>query len=239
MLDAPSIAGRPQLVDERRRYGDWEGDTNVGAQYSGVIVTAVERKSGYLRARLACDRPAWRVREKLEQMLGPLTVELRRTITCDNGKQFADHERLKRRTGIRGFFAEPCKSWQRVELSRVNHPLSQLSEPAGHRGGRFRHPRFEPPHEKLHQRAGQRLRSQLQVAFDVTIGRSILQQPCETLHQIIPQADDRLLEGRRAPQGKDKLTLLGDVLEQDGHVEQARGVFIGPASVTRAVPSIA
>jgi IS30 family transposase len=125
MLSAPSIAGRPKIVDQRRRYGDWEGDTIVGAQYSGVIVTAVERKSGYLRARLACDRQAWRVGEKLEQMLGSLPAELRRTITFDNGKEFAEHERLKRRTGVRSFFAAPYKSWQRGVIEHTNGLLRQ------------------------------------------------------------------------------------------------------------------
>ncbi len=60
------------------------------------------------------------MREKLEQMHGALPVELRRTITCDNGKQFAEHERLKRRIDIGSFFAEPCKSWQRGVIEHVN-----------------------------------------------------------------------------------------------------------------------
>lgn len=120
-----SIAGRPKIVNERKRYGDWEGDTVVGAQHSGVMVTAVERKSGYLRAKLACDRQAWRVREKLERMLGALPIELRRTITFDNGKEFAEHAQLKRRTGIRSFFAEPYKSWQRGLIEYTNGLLRQ------------------------------------------------------------------------------------------------------------------
>ncbi len=55
-----------------------------------------------------------------DTIVGALPVELRRTIIFDNGKEFAEHDRLKRRTGIRSFFAEPYKSWQRVELSHVN-----------------------------------------------------------------------------------------------------------------------
>jgi transposase, IS30 family len=43
-----SIDGRPAIVDRRGRYGDWEGDTVVGANHRGGAVTLVERKSGYL-----------------------------------------------------------------------------------------------------------------------------------------------------------------------------------------------
>jgi IS30 family transposase len=43
-----SIEGRPAVVDRRGRYGDWEGDTVVGAGRRGGVVTLVERKSGYL-----------------------------------------------------------------------------------------------------------------------------------------------------------------------------------------------
>jgi len=41
-----SIEGRPAVVDRRSRYGDWEGDTIVGANRRGGAVTLVERKSG-------------------------------------------------------------------------------------------------------------------------------------------------------------------------------------------------
>src|SRR3989304_8457333 len=43
-----SIEGRPAVVDRRSRYGDWEGDTIVGANHHGGTLTLVERKSGYL-----------------------------------------------------------------------------------------------------------------------------------------------------------------------------------------------
>ena len=50
-----SIAGRPAVVDGRRRYGHWEGDTLVGANHRGGAVSLVERKSGYLLLGRAGD----------------------------------------------------------------------------------------------------------------------------------------------------------------------------------------
>lgn len=45
-----SISERPEAVDNRNRFGDWEGDTVEGAKGSGGIASHVERKSRYLVA---------------------------------------------------------------------------------------------------------------------------------------------------------------------------------------------
>jgi IS30 family transposase len=53
-----SICQRPKAVDDRARFGDWEGDTLEGAKGSGAIATHVERKSRYLVAAKLCDKAA-------------------------------------------------------------------------------------------------------------------------------------------------------------------------------------
>ena len=42
-----SIDDRPAIVDARKRFGDWEGDTVIGKGHRGALVTLVERKSLY------------------------------------------------------------------------------------------------------------------------------------------------------------------------------------------------
>ena len=84
------IADRPAIVDRRGRYGDWEGDTLVGHRHRGGVVTLVERKSGYLLAGKV------RVRRTITRLYEPLPPTLRRTLTLDNGKEFAQHEELSR-----------------------------------------------------------------------------------------------------------------------------------------------
>lgn len=121
-----SIEGRPKVVDARRRYGDWEGDTVVGARQSGAIVTLVERKSGYLLTAKSCDRKARRVAGKIESRLGRLPARLRRTATFDNGKEFAEHERLSDRLGLGVYFAQPYCSWQRGTNEHTNGLLRQF-----------------------------------------------------------------------------------------------------------------
>jgi IS30 family transposase len=47
--DCVSICGRPTIINARRRYGDWEGDTIQGKRKHSGLVTLMERKSGLLR----------------------------------------------------------------------------------------------------------------------------------------------------------------------------------------------
>lgn len=121
-----SIEGRPQVIDQRRRYGDWEGDTVVGAGRSGAIVTLVERKSGYLLSAKSRDRQARRVAEKIVARLGALPARLRRSATFDNGKEFALHERITQRLAMPVYFAKPYCSWQRGTNENTNGLLRQF-----------------------------------------------------------------------------------------------------------------
>jgi IS30 family transposase len=121
-----SIEGRPKVVDQRRRYGDWEGDTVVGARHSGAVVTLVERKSGYLLTAKSCDRKARRVARKIESRLEKLPAKLRRTATFDNGKEFAEHEYLAKRLDLDVYFAQPYCSWQRGTNEHTNGLLRQF-----------------------------------------------------------------------------------------------------------------
>lgn len=121
-----SIEGRPKAANERRRYGDWEGDTVVGAGRSGVIVTLVERKSGYLLTAKSCDRQARRVAQKIVTRLGAWPSTLRRSATFDNGKEFAAHQRVSSHLGMPVYFAQPYCSWQRGTNENTNGLLRQF-----------------------------------------------------------------------------------------------------------------
>jgi IS30 family transposase len=52
------ISERPEAVEIRERFGDWEGDTVEGAKGSGGIASRVEYKSRYLFAAKLSDKAA-------------------------------------------------------------------------------------------------------------------------------------------------------------------------------------
>jgi IS30 family transposase len=115
-----SIRGRPPVVDRRRRFGDWEGDTLVGARQRGGVVSLVERKSRYALLGKVPNRRAAAVCAKMTRLYEPLPKRLRRTITLDNGKEFADHEQVAQATGLKVFFADPYCAWQRGTNENTN-----------------------------------------------------------------------------------------------------------------------
>ena len=121
-----SIEGRPAVVDRRTRYGDWEGDTVVGRGHRSGAVTLVDRKSGYLLMGKVCNRQAATVREAMVQLFQPLPLRLRKTLTLDNGKKFAEHEQLAATTALDVYFAKPYCAWQRGTNENTNGLVRQF-----------------------------------------------------------------------------------------------------------------
>lgn len=119
------IDGRPAEANQRLRLGDFEGDTIVSRGKRSGLVTVVDRKSRYLLAAKLKDRTAPRTREKIEHLLAPLPAEKRRTMTFDNGKEFAEHELLTERLGLEVYFAHPYASWERGTSENTNRLLRQ------------------------------------------------------------------------------------------------------------------
>jgi IS30 family transposase len=104
---AVSIEKRPKVVDRRARFGDGEGDTLVSSGRRGELASLVERKSGYTMLAGVYDLKSQTVRQATEQRFTPLPEILRRTMTFDNGKEFAEHPLLAAATGMSIYSARP------------------------------------------------------------------------------------------------------------------------------------
>jgi IS30 family transposase len=123
--DRVSIDERPDIVAERRRLGDWEGDTMVGKSRSGYVATCVDRTSRYLVARKLKTCSAKQLKLGLHDAMRRLPVAKRKTLTTDNGKEFACHKDLTRLLGVAVYFAHPYSSWQRGTNENTNGLLRQ------------------------------------------------------------------------------------------------------------------
>jgi len=66
-----SIDDRPAIVDSKRRFGDWEGDTVIGKGHRGALVTLVERKSLYTVIQGVLRKTARAVRDAVVDGLTP------------------------------------------------------------------------------------------------------------------------------------------------------------------------
>jgi len=126
LRDIVRIDGRPDVINRRRRYGDWEGDTIVGKGRQSALVTLVERKSGYARIGRADDLTAQSTTRVTRRRMQDLPAAWRRSITFDNGKEFANHDQIAQQLGLKVYFALPYCSWQRGTNENTNGLLRQF-----------------------------------------------------------------------------------------------------------------
>jgi IS30 family transposase len=126
LTDCVRIDGRPDVINRRRRYGDWEGDTVVGKGRRSALVTLVERKSGYARIGRIDSMRSDTTMHMAKKRMKDLPPSLRRSMTFDNGKEFAEHRKLTRGLGLEVYFADPYASWQRGANENMNGLLRQF-----------------------------------------------------------------------------------------------------------------
>lgn len=110
--DRVSIRERPEMVNARKEFGHWEGDTVEGRAHRDGLHTEVERMSRFLLAakvsRIASPETA-SIQAGLFQTLPP---EARQSTTLDNGRENHAHLQLHA-LGMRTYFCDPYASWQR------------------------------------------------------------------------------------------------------------------------------
>jgi transposase, IS30 family len=104
-----SIHDRPKSVTQRRRFGHWEGDLMAFRSPARPLVVCVERKSRLLLARRQAGKTAKTTKHSLKRLLGRLAPKARRSLTIDNGGEFARHHQL----GCKTYFCDPHSPWQK------------------------------------------------------------------------------------------------------------------------------
>ena len=116
-----SIDERPQIVEERSRIGDWEADLIIGKE--GVALTLTERKSRFTLLRTFPSKHAAPITEAIVELL---KWDARiKTITFDNGKEFAGHQEIAFALNAGCYFAHPYASWERGTNENTNGLIRQ------------------------------------------------------------------------------------------------------------------
>jgi len=118
------IDQRPKIVDAKTRIGDWEGDTIVGGERKGSVVTLVERKSKYLLMAKVDKADAETVANTVID-IGKPHEDRFETITYDNGREFAAHATMATALRVAVFFAKPYHSWERGVNENTNGLIRQ------------------------------------------------------------------------------------------------------------------
>jgi IS30 family transposase len=103
---------RPAEAGHRRIPGHWEADLMAFAKHGHSILFLHERTSRALIGTRLTSKHAAPVVDAIHQALVPLPQSLRKTVTFDNGTEFAHHYQL-RACGIATFFCDPHSPWQK------------------------------------------------------------------------------------------------------------------------------
>ena len=115
-----SIEERPTIVDERKRVGDWEGDSVESKDHKPGLNTVVERKVGLLFMTKLKDKTSAATVEAMEKRFVDVPERFKLTVTLDNGPENSDHTSIKQKTGLECFSAHPYSSHERGTNENTN-----------------------------------------------------------------------------------------------------------------------
>ncbi len=113
---------RPKVVERRQRYGDWEADLIEGRKGTGYLLSLYERKSRLGKLVKLERKGSEETTQAIIQALANYRV---RTVTYDNGLEFAGHLEVTRRLGAKGYFCAPYHSWEKGGVENFNGLVRQ------------------------------------------------------------------------------------------------------------------
>jgi IS30 family transposase len=119
------LSDRPAEASDRQTPGHWEADLMMFAKYGQAILTLHERSSRILLAARPHNKTANLIAGLIEQLLQPVPAELRKTITFDNGTEFARHTRLHS-LDLKTFFCDPYAPWQKGGIENAIGRMRRL-----------------------------------------------------------------------------------------------------------------
>ena len=122
--DRVDISQRPSVVDEKKRFGDFEIDTMIGRNRKGAIMTTNDRCTHLVLIRRFAGKEATPLASTAIEALLPYKDKIH-TITADNGKEFARHKEIAKGLDAEFYFARPYHSWERGANENTNGLIRQ------------------------------------------------------------------------------------------------------------------
>ncbi len=123
--DRVSIHERPPEVEERLVPGHWEGDLIKGAHNRSAVGTLVERTTLFTVLSRMDNASAESALSGFSHVLNRIEAQKRLSLTYDQGREMAQHQRLTEATGVKVYFADPHSPWQRGINENTNGLLRQ------------------------------------------------------------------------------------------------------------------
>jgi IS30 family transposase len=118
-----SIHERPAVVAEGKEFGHWEGDLMSFKKNSQHILVARERITLFTLSTPLQGKRAIETARDMTKLLKRLPQAARKTMTVDNGGEFAAHTQWNEDLGMATFFCDPYASWQKGGIENTNGRL--------------------------------------------------------------------------------------------------------------------
>ena len=133
-----SIRKRDKKIYKRADYGHWELDTVVSGRgkTKACFITLVERKSRFYKAIKSPNRHADIVARLIIDYLKHFPSELVKTITTDNGAEFADWQTIEKELNCEVYFCDTFCAWQKGSNENSNGLLREFF-PKGYNLSRY------------------------------------------------------------------------------------------------------
>jgi IS30 family transposase len=119
------IHKRPKSAMNRSRYGHWEGDLILFSKQKENIIVLAERKSRMIKAQINQSKQKDITMQGVSTITDSLPNKFCRTVTFDNGGEFANHMELNKK-GIKTYFCDPYSSWQKGTVENCNGILRRF-----------------------------------------------------------------------------------------------------------------
>jgi transposase, IS30 family len=134
-----SIRERPDVVNQKKRVGDWESDTMEGTKRDGVCISAqYERKTMATKLHKIQNTSAEETYRAIVKTIDSLPLHMIKTCTFDNGTETTKHMRVTEEYGIDTYHCDPYSPWQKggvenaIKLVRQyipkKTPISKVTE---------------------------------------------------------------------------------------------------------------
>lgn len=121
-----SIHDRPEIINARERFGDWESDSVIFKKQKSALSVQHERKSLMVKLHKVADHGSEETLEALRATIESLPAkDLALSITFDNGGEGSRHAKIRDEYGVATYFCDTYKSWQKGGVENSNGLIRQ------------------------------------------------------------------------------------------------------------------
>ena len=120
-----SIGLRPEVINRRLRYGDWETDTMVFRKQKTAVSVQYERKAMLTRLHKVENRSAEATETAINDSVESLPAQAWKSITWDNGGEGVCHTKIRDGYDIKTYFCDTYASWQKGGVENLNGLIRQ------------------------------------------------------------------------------------------------------------------